>query len=187
MHSRPDRLAANRYDLQAVGADSLANQRFVNDQRRAKAFSRINRPRRHVRRRPSCASSIRNGRPASCAKRTSGPPLLIGLTPRCFAHSARASCAPLVNPSGAAAPRHLPLVQRRLLASATPYGCATIRKTRPRRPRALASATPYGCATIQKAPLRRGDERAAQPVAAIAADESSEARKAASELANDAD
>ena len=79
---------------------------------KGKAFSRINRPRRRVRRRPSCASSIRNGRPASCAKRTSGPPLLIGLTPRCFAHSARASCAPLVNPSGAAAPRHLPLVPK---------------------------------------------------------------------------
>ena len=38
--------------------------------------------------------SIRNGRSASCAKRTSGPPLLIGLTTACFRHRRRPSCAP---------------------------------------------------------------------------------------------
>ena len=39
----------------------------------------------------------------------------------------------------------------------------------------------------KRLPCVRGTKEAAQPVAAIAADESSEARKAASELANDAD
>ena len=44
-------------------------------------------------------------RPTGCAVSFA----LIGLTPRCFAHSACSSCAPLVNPSVAATPRHLPL------------------------------------------------------------------------------
>ena len=39
----------------------------------------------------------------------------------------------------------------------------------------------------KRLPCVGGTKEAAQPVAAIAADESSEARKAASELANDAD
>ena len=39
----------------------------------------------------------------------------------------------------------------------------------------------------KRLPCVRGTKEAAQPVAAIAADESSEARRAASELANDAD
>jgi len=43
---------------------------------------------------PPLPSSIRNGRSASCAKRTSGPPLLIGLTTACFRHRRRPSCAP---------------------------------------------------------------------------------------------
>ena len=44
---------------------------------------------------PPLPSSIRNGRSASCAKRTSGPHLLIGLTTACFRHRRRPSCAPL--------------------------------------------------------------------------------------------
>ena len=47
---------------------------------------------------PPLPSSIRNGRSASCAKRTSGPPLLIGLTTACFRHRRRPSCAPLQFP-----------------------------------------------------------------------------------------
>ena len=47
---------------------------------------------------PPLPSSIRNGRSASCAKRTSGPPLLIGLTTACFRHRRRPLCAPLQFP-----------------------------------------------------------------------------------------
>ena len=73
---------------------------------------------------------------------------------------------PLVNPSGAAAPRHLPLV---------PKGGFW--------PVLLPTVVPLS----KRLPCVGGTKEAAQPVAAIAADESSEARKAASELANDAD
>ena len=51
----------------------------------------------------------------------------------------------------------------------------------------MASATPCGIPLSKRLPCVRGTKEAAQPVAAIAADESSEARRAASELANDAD
>ena len=44
--------------------------------------------------RESKLSTIRNGRFAALAELACGPPLLIGLTSRCFAHWARASCAP---------------------------------------------------------------------------------------------
>ena len=44
--------------------------------------------------RGSKLSTIRNGRSAALAELACAPPLLIGLTSRCFAHSARASCVP---------------------------------------------------------------------------------------------
>ena len=51
----------------------------------------------------------------------------------------------------------------------------------------LVGAISYDVALSKRLPCVGGTKEAAQPVAAIAADESSEARKAASELANDAD
>ncbi len=45
-----------------------------------------------------------------CARKLAcGTPCFTGLTTACFRHRRRPSCAPLVNPSVAATPRHLPL------------------------------------------------------------------------------
>ena len=48
---------------------------------------------------PRHRSTVQHGRLASCAKRTCDAPCFTGLTSRCFAHRARASCAPFAQGS----------------------------------------------------------------------------------------
>ena len=72
---------------------SLANQRFAASDRDGNAFFRF-------------APFLNSAWSYHCARKLAcGTPCFIGLTPRCFAHSARASCAPRLRLRGVPALR----------------------------------------------------------------------------------